>query len=333
MHHLTVKQLPSPPLGKTYWPWSANRNEISSNFEHRKVWPKITVVTPSYQQGCFIEETIRSVLMQGYPNLEYVIIDGGSTDETVEIIRKYEPYINYWVSEPDRGQGHAVNKGWSLANGEILGWLNSDDLYLPNALKTVAEAFLENKQLDLVTGAVSGRTIDLIEHRNKPPRDFDLNYYIWFNNLGPGQPGIFLTKALYQQIGPINEELHYTLDREYWMRIAQTQSDLNYKKLFEPLAIAREYDGNKSSSANLKIYFERVKLLDTVYSSSNIPLSVKKLKGSAYSAVFHSLANKLFEDKQMRNAMEYYLKAIQSKPSLLIKRPEVIKSLFQTVLS
>ena len=100
-------------------------------------YPRISIVTPSYNQGQFIEQTIRSVLLQNYPNLEYIIIDGGSTDNTVETIEKYEQYITYWVSEPDRGQSHAINKGFARCTGEIMAWLNSDDLYLPSALKSL----------------------------------------------------------------------------------------------------------------------------------------------------------------------------------------------------
>jgi glycosyltransferase involved in cell wall biosynthesis len=109
-------------------------------------YPKISIVTPSFNQGRFIEKTILSVIEQDYPNLEYIIIDGGSTDESVEVIKKYDQHLAYWVSEPDRGQSHAINKGFERATGEIFGWLNSDDWYHPGALKAVAEAFAANPE-------------------------------------------------------------------------------------------------------------------------------------------------------------------------------------------
>ena len=109
--------------------------------------PKISTVTPSFNQGKFLEKTILSVLEQGYPNLEYIIIDGGSSDESVDIIKKYADRLNYWVSEADRGQSHAINKGFERATGEIFGWLNSDDWYHPGALQAVDDC-VENNAAD-----------------------------------------------------------------------------------------------------------------------------------------------------------------------------------------
>lgn len=115
-------------------------------------WPKLTIITPSYNQGSFIEETILSVLNQGYPNLEYIIIDGGSTDNSVEIIKKYESKLSYWVSEKDKGQSHALNKGLAHATGEFIGWLNSDDVYVRGAFNKAISAFKCNPDCILVHG-------------------------------------------------------------------------------------------------------------------------------------------------------------------------------------
>jgi len=134
-----LSSLPPPPDGYTGWPWTEETPPLPPIMLDGKPWPKISIVTPSYNQGQFIEETIRSILLQNYPNLEYIIIDGASTDNSVDIIKKYERWITYWVTEKDRGQAQAINKGIYRASGDIFNWINSDDLLLPKVLRLVAE--------------------------------------------------------------------------------------------------------------------------------------------------------------------------------------------------
>jgi len=140
----TLYDLPPPPPGKRGWPWTEASVELPDPMPDGQEWPRVSIVTPSYQQGPFIEETIRSVLLQGYPNLEYIVIDGGSTDETVAILRKYEKWIAYWVSEADKGQSEAINKGFAKASGDLFGWLNSDDVYERCAIPIIAKYFTQD---------------------------------------------------------------------------------------------------------------------------------------------------------------------------------------------
>ncbi|MBD2001069.1 glycosyltransferase [Leptolyngbya sp. FACHB-541] len=188
--------------------------------------PRISIITPSYNQGHFIEETIRSVLDQNYPNLEYIIIDGGSTDNTIEIIKKYESRITYWVSETDRGQTHAINKGITKATGGILAYLNSDDYYLPGTLFKVAEHFRQFPKTDLLHGRcryVNEQGEKIGEHLGSIQsfeEIIDL-WGVWWQERQFVQPEVFWSKRITDQIGQFCEDLHYVMDYEYWCRILQ----------------------------------------------------------------------------------------------------------------
>lgn len=184
------------------------------------MYPKISIITPSYNQGRFLEKTILSVLEQGYPNLEYLIIDGGSSDDSVEIIKKYADRLAYWVSEPDRGQSHAINKGVALATGEIFGWLNSDDWYYPGALLTVAEAFVANPEAGAVVGG--GEMVDeagaLIPH-NEPAIITKESLLNWSDAFFC-QPSCFFSRNAWNACGPLDEDFHYAMDLDLWFKIA-----------------------------------------------------------------------------------------------------------------
>lgn len=183
------------------------------------VLPKMSIVTPSYNQGHFLEETILSVLNQGYPELEYILVDGGSSDGSVDIIEKYAQQLAYWVSEPDNGQSHAINKGFRRATGDILAWLNSDDLYLPGALQTVGRFLAEHPEVDMIYGD----QVDIDEMG----RVFRATRSLNFSKLGLlsraasiPQPTFFMRRHVYEQVGGLDETLDWCMDYEYVLRIA-----------------------------------------------------------------------------------------------------------------
>lgn len=199
--------------------------------------PTINIVTPSFNQAQFLEATIQSVVGQSYPNLEYMVLDGGSTDGSVEVIRRHEAQIDYWVSERDRGQTHAINKGFARAAGDILGWVNSDDLLERGSLQTVAQYFSDNPDWQCLTGRVylidgDGDYLDA-DSRAKitpadrkravyPEDDIDIPTRLWsFHRCWFPQQATFWRRSLLEQVGPLNEHLHYVMDYELWQRFSQ----------------------------------------------------------------------------------------------------------------
>lgn len=185
-------------------------------------YPKISIVTPSFNQGIFIEETIQSVLNQNYPNLEYIIIDGGSTDNSVEIIKRYENKIHYWVSEQDEGQSDAINKGFSKATGDIFYWINSDDYLLPNTLIKIA-ALNWTPNIGAIVGI--GHIVNLNKEINYTPTFYEPitteQLYNWTNNKDFMQPACFFSKTAWNDCGPLNKDLYFCMDVDLWIKISK----------------------------------------------------------------------------------------------------------------
>ncbi len=197
------------------WPW--NEEVLPSTYANIE-WPKISIVTPSYNQGKFLEETIRSILLQNYPNLEYIIIDGGSTDESVDIIKKYEKKIQYWISEKDDGQSDALIKGFNKSTGEILNWINSDDILHPKALYHVAKAFMENQEISFVHGK-NGIISKASQHIGFMPHPYDSLEIRYLYEMPYGQQSCFFKSVIYFKTGGINGKLRFSMDYDLYVRM------------------------------------------------------------------------------------------------------------------
>ena len=217
--------IPPPSRSETGWPWMEEIPSLPKAMPTGQPWPRISIVTPSYNQAPYLEKTIRSVLLQGYPTLEYIIIDGGSTDGSVEIIRKYAPRLTYWVSESDRGQSHAINKGLAHCTGEIFNWINSDDALAPGALAVVARTSRENPG-SIVAGPVLNFYPDG-SRRVMPQRKFSPERFVrpwqWeWNGFSYHQPGVFLPLSAIKAAGGVREDLHFTMDHALMIKLLRS---------------------------------------------------------------------------------------------------------------
>ena len=247
---MLIRELPAPPAGKTGWPWDIESRVVQSDSLPEDGLPKISIVTPSYNQGEFLEETIRSVLLQNYPNLEYIIIDGGSTDNSVEIIKKYEPWIDDWVSEPDCGQSHAINKGFERSTGQWGNWINSDDLLAKDALLNLSGFLRSADPKTLFIGQCiltdKYRTTERISTSNIETFEqlIDIKNY-WRNGQSIAQQNVLFNLESYQNVGGLNEENHYSMDFELWGDLLLHGSHI--QQVGFPVGIFRHYAGQKIS--------------------------------------------------------------------------------------
>lgn len=184
-------------------------------------FPKISIITPSYNQGQFIERTIQSVLKQDYPNIEYIVMDGGSMDNTLEILKEYEDRL-IWKSEPDRGQSDAINKGFRMATGDVIGWLNSDDMYEPGAIGTGVEYLLKHAEVDLVYGDcnIIDENDAVIGQFEGCPLDSKKAFrMLLFAEIAIPQPTIFFRRTLFDDVGYLDVNIHHAMDADFFVRI------------------------------------------------------------------------------------------------------------------
>ena len=253
-----LDELPPPPSGRTGWPWTVATPRLPPSRRDGSPWPRVSVVTPSFNQAEFLEETMRSVLLQGYPDLEYVIADGGSQDGSVAIIEKYAAHLAHWWSRPDRGQSEAINAAFARCTGSVWGWLNSDDVYLAGTLGRIAESRVGEHRI--VYG--SSQFVDaggkpLGPYPGRPlPRGWRRMRY-WQGWPVP-QPTLFFDARLFTTKGGLDERLRYALDYDWVIRAAR---DLEAVCLPHTLALYRLHPSSKTGdwTSRKPLFFAEMK--------------------------------------------------------------------------
>jgi len=317
-------ELPTPPPGKNGWPWTEETSPLPEHREDNKAWPLISIVTPSYNQADFIEETIRSVLLQGYPNLEYIVIDGGSKDHSVEIIERYQPWLTYWISEKDHGQANAINKGLDRSSGVLANWLNSDDLLYLGALKRLVAAYFEDESALLYNG--SALRIDALGTYGSPYAANQLCPESAFEGKIPlPQPAIFFKRESWLQHGKL-KSFYYAMDTHLFFSCIVS----GHAKTVggQPLALMRIHGEAKTakSDALRPMFMERFEIFSALSRDPRIPTRMKKYVYYGLNRESLRIARITARDKGHRpEALLWLLRAFKYSPkNTLFRFPDLV---------
>ena len=275
--------------------------------------PRVTIVTPSYNQAQFLEQTILSVLGQEYPNLEYMIVDGASQDGSVEIIQRYASHLTWWVSEKDHGQSEAINKGFARATGDIIGWLNSDDLYQPGAIATAVETFQAHPEVGLVFGdvlAIDGenRVLNLMRCG-----DWGLDELMTFHTLN--QPGVFMKRAVLEQAGYLDPDIHYLLDTQLWLRLAQFAPMLYVRNT---LAAGRFHPQAKNMSGTQFYGVDALRLVAWMKTRPVLAARFDRLERQVWAGAYRIGARYLLDGGRAWPALKSYARSLVNYPPIAL---------------
>lgn len=275
----------------------------------------MTVVTPSYNQGRFLEETIRSVLLQGYPNLEYIVMDGGSTDESVDIIRQYGPWLAHWESQPDGGQADAINKGFRLATGDYLAWLNSDDCYDPGFLAGMVGLFRARPGVDLIYRDVNQGT-SREDASPRPGAAITFTEMLRTLNVPIPQMAAMWRRNIVDRVGLLDAKWRVVLDREFFLRVG-----LHGTMAYVPGAAGffRHHADSKSIAQERHWVREIPAMYAEFFARTDLPLEIAALRRESMSAAYIFAARIARQYGEHRVAVGLIAKAIAIHPPALVK--------------
>jgi glycosyltransferase involved in cell wall biosynthesis len=309
-------QIPPPESSRIGWPWEAGDQQSQEDFDPAQ-FPKVTIVTPSFNQGDYLEETIRSVLLQDYPNIEYYVMDGGSTDKSAMILQKYAPWLAGWTIEKDKGQADAINKGWQRSSGEFLGWLNSDDVLTPQAITRLVHSFQDHPDVDFIYGDLEYMDAESQFLRCVTAQDFDLNQIIREAGFIT-QPGSLVRRRLVNQIGYLDPALHFLMDLDFWLRGGLIGK---FEYLREPVARFRFHSNSKSSKQTNLAANEIMLVYQKFFSNPNLPPSFLSIEKQAWGSAHLYAARSWYFMNQLGKAYQDVWKAFKIDPINLIKKP------------
>ena len=263
--------------------------------------PLVSIVTPSYNQARFLEQTMQSVLGQDYPHIEYLVVDGGSTDGSVEIVRRYSDRLAWWISEKDQGQADAINKGLRRANGEIIAWLNSDDLYLPGTITRAVDAFQSHPEAGLVYADVVaidalGETTNIIRYGN-----WGLDGLLTFRIIG--QPAVFMQRSVLERVGYLDPSFHFLLDHQLWLRMALLAETWYIPQVW---AAARFHRESKNIARGAEMSREAYRIIEWLQARPEFNEVFSRSENRIRAGAHRFHAHYLLDDCQAGMALRYY---------------------------
>ena len=281
----------------------------------------VSIVTPSYNQAAYLEQTIQSVLGQDHPQIEYIVIDGASTDRSVEIIKKYTDRLAYWISEKDRGQAEAINKGFAVAKGEILAWLNSDDYYLPGTVSAAVKSFRENPGAGMIYGDMlavdgNGQTINVLKYKQLRLEDL-LSFQII------GQPSVFFRRAAFEEAGPLDTSFHFMLDHHLWIRIAQQGRILHVPQVW---SAARYHAEAKNRARAAEFGGEAFQILDWAKRQPGLAETLSSVERRALASAHRYDARYRLDGGQPAAALGAWFRALSIHPPTALARLNLLVS-------
>ena len=281
----------------------------------------VSIITPSYNQAKYLEQTITSVLEQSYPSIEYIVVDGKSKDDSIDIIKKYADKLAYWVSEKDKGQADAINKGFSRATGEIIAWLNSDDYYLPRAVQAAVKVFEENPDIVLVYGNMLAVNEHGVTFNTMNYRQLTLKDLLCFNIIG--QPAVFMRRSALQQTSGLDATFHFLLDHLLWIQIAKQGKILHVNQTW---AAARYHAEAKNVSKAAEFGREAFRILETIAQDKDLAKALLSVDRRAHASAFRVDARYLLDGGYPAKALQQWFRALFIHPPTALGRINIFVS-------